>query len=203
VYDWKDDRIVTNLSHLGLNITNKVALTFDDGPNENSGAILNILKRQNIQATFFWLSSQLDDKSLISDFLEAGHTIGLHGFRHLPFHRLSPAIQEREIKKGLNQLLDFTDIKDRKIKYFRPPYGRYNDATLKILKEQNLVPLLWDVASLDWELEDNPTIIIENVTNHIKGGSIILLHDLPQTVEILEDLIIKLKSLGYKFCTLK
>lgn len=207
MYDWKDNRINTNLSHLKINPIKRVAITFDDGPTEHSKAIIEILKSQNVPATFFWISSQIKDTELTCDILKSGCTIGLHGHRHLPFHQLSPAVQEREITKGLkqlqNHLMDACENSETpNVKYFRPPYGRYNDTTLEILKDKGLKPILWNVASLDWELEDDPGMIIENVTNHIQDGSIILMHDLPQTVKVLEELIIQIKKLGYEFSAL-
>jgi peptidoglycan/xylan/chitin deacetylase (PgdA/CDA1 family) len=201
VYGWDDKRIITNLSHLGVDSNKRVVLTFDDGPNEYTKAIIEILNKQNIRANFFWLSSQIHSQSLVHEVVKDGHTIGLHGYRHLPFHQFTPAIQKREMLKGLEQLQNYAGA-ELNINFFRPPYGRYNDATLEILNELNMRPILWDVASLDWELDDEPDQIIANVTNNIQDGSIILLHELPQTVKILEDLIIKIRKLGFGFSVL-
>jgi peptidoglycan/xylan/chitin deacetylase (PgdA/CDA1 family) len=199
VYDWDDNRIITNLEQLhGITTNKKIALTFDDGPSQYTESILDILSHHRVKATFFWITSQMSDKELAEKVINNGHTLGLHGYRHIPYHTLNKTIQKREMIKGLKQFEDFIGNK-QKIKHFRPPYGRYNDETLTVIKELNLQPILWHIAALDWELEDDEEKIIENVSSNIQDGSIILLHDLPQTVATLDRLIFKLKSMGYDF----
>lgn len=59
-----------------------VYLTFDDGPSENTGKILDILKQYGVKATFFITGSNAEQRSFIKQAYEAGHTIGLHTYSH-------------------------------------------------------------------------------------------------------------------------
>jgi peptidoglycan/xylan/chitin deacetylase (PgdA/CDA1 family) len=200
VYDWNDNRIITNLNDpaAGNNGTfrKEVVLTFDDGPSELLEPALDILGKHNIRAMFFWLGSTIDNDVQFERMRESGHIIGSHSFRHLNLSLLSNRAQRLEITRGIQALKYYTG---ERVNYFRPPYGRYNDDTLLILNELKVQPLFWDVASLDWELEESPEQIVENVREHCREGSILLLHELPQTIEILDDFIQALKQDGFQF----
>ena len=58
---------------------------------------------------------------------------------------------------------------------------------------------MWKIASLDWELKNDPEKIITNVTDHLEDGAIILLHELKQTIDVLPELIKEIKAKGYHF----
>ena len=62
----------------------KVYLTFDDGPSQQTERILDILKKENVKATFFVIGSQITDDyvDLLSKMQENGHSIGIHTFSH-------------------------------------------------------------------------------------------------------------------------
>jgi len=58
-------------------------LTFDDGPSENTGAILDILNEYNVKATFFVVGKETDEaKALYKRIVDEGHTIGMHSYSH-------------------------------------------------------------------------------------------------------------------------
>lgn len=106
----------------------------------------------------------------------------------------------------MEQLHDITSNKrhieqltGQQMRYFRPPYGQFNEDTLKALKELNVVPFLWEVAGLDWEHKENPGHIVHNILNYAEDGSVILLHELKQTLRILDELLTELKAEGYSF----
>ncbi|MET3729797.1 peptidoglycan/xylan/chitin deacetylase (PgdA/CDA1 family) [Fictibacillus halophilus] len=122
--------------------------------------------------------------------------IGGHSLRHRVLTRLSYSDQLHDITTNLKQIETLTG---QKVKYFRPPYGQFNEDTLQVLKELGVVPFLWEVAGLDWEPKQNPLHIVHNILNHAEDGSVILLHELKQTVEILDELISELKLEGYEF----
>lgn len=88
------------------------------------------------------------------------------------------------------------------MRYFRPPFGQYDSCTLKVLKELDLIPVMWSTTSFDWELKHNAAQIITNVVSHLEDGSIILLHELRQTLHILPELIQQIRSKGYTFSLL-
>lgn len=106
---------------------------------------------------------------------------------------------EKQYQDIRNSVIKIETITGNQIKYFRPPFGQFNNDTIKIAKELNLTPVLWRIASMDWELKNNPEQILLNVVENLEDGAIILLHELTQTLEILPPLIKVIKEKGYAF----
>ncbi|OOE13199.1 polysaccharide deacetylase [Fictibacillus arsenicus] len=171
-------------------------LTFDDGPSSVLVLILDILKKHEVKAMFFWQSRLLHKHRPWKRVLDDGHIIGGHSLRHRDLTRLSYKEQLHDIKSNKRHIEQLTG---QQMKYFRPPYGQFNEDTLEVLKELDVTPFLWEVAGLDWEHKENPVHIVHNILNHAEDGSVILLHELKQTVKILDELITELKAEGYSF----
>jgi peptidoglycan/xylan/chitin deacetylase (PgdA/CDA1 family) len=193
VYDSQDDVVVTQISS---ELEKTVVLTFDDGPSKVLTQILDVLKSEQVQAVFFWQSRLLYAERPWNRVLNEGHLIGTHSTRHLNLVKLSFEEQYKELKNSVTKI---ETIIGQRVKYFRPPFGQYNQDTLRAASELNLTPIMWRISSMDWELKDNPQQIIANVADQLEDGSIILLHELRQTVEILPELIKKIKEQGYQF----
>ncbi|MGJ7921230.1 polysaccharide deacetylase family protein [Neobacillus sp. LXY-4] len=198
MYDLKDERWITNLQGEGRE-EKSVVLTFDDGPGRQTVQILDILKAKNAPAVFFWQSRLLYGKRPWQRLFHEGHTLGSHAHKHVNLTTLNTTEQFKQIKTSIEILESVTR---RQVKYFRPPFGQYNEDTLSILKELNLFPVMWDISSFDWNHRNEPFVIVDNVLNNIKPGSVILLHELPQTVSILSQLIDKIRCKGFKLTTL-
>jgi peptidoglycan/xylan/chitin deacetylase (PgdA/CDA1 family) len=197
VYDWNNEEIWTNKKKWEIqSSTPSLILSFDDGPSSALIPILDILKKHEVQAMFFWQSRLLYNNRPWKRVLEEGHIIGGHSLRHGDLTKLSREEQYKDIDQNKKQIEKITG---QRIKYFRPPYGRFNEDTLSVLKELKLHPFLWEVAGLDWEHASTPEWIVSNICDHVKDGSVILLHELKQTVKVLEQLLIKLKKDGYQF----
>ncbi|MBY6037999.1 polysaccharide deacetylase family protein [Fictibacillus nanhaiensis] len=171
-------------------------LTFDDGPSSVLIPILDILKRHEAKAMFFWQSRLLHKQRPWKRVVEEGHIIGGHSLRHRDLTRLSLEKQHHDIKSNKEHIENLTG---QKMKYFRPPYGQFNEDTLSVLDKLDLIPFLWEVAGLDWEHKQDPEHIIHHVINYVEEGSVILLHELKQTVLILDELLTELKAEGYTF----
>ncbi|MDM5317795.1 polysaccharide deacetylase family protein [Fictibacillus sp. b24] len=196
MYDWNNKEIWTNQENWANQRSNSLILTFDDGPSSVLIPLLDILKKHDVQAMFFWQSRLLHKNRPWKRVLEEGHMIGGHSLRHRDLTRLSRYDQQHDIETNIKHIESLTG---QKIKYFRPPFGQFNEDTLHVLKELDVVPFLWEVAGLDWELKNNPNQIVHNIVNHAEDGSVILLHELKQTLMILDDLIYELKKEGYQF----
>lgn len=196
MYDWNNKEIWTNQQNWDRQQSKSLILTFDDGPSSVLIPLLDILKKHDVKAMFFWQSRLLYKNRPWKRVLNEGHMIGGHSLRHRDLTRLSCYEQEHDIHNNIKHIERLTG---QKVKYFRPPYGQFNEDTLHVLKKLEVVPFLWEVAGLDWELKHNPNQIVHNVVNHADHGSIILLHELKQTVMILDDLIDELKREGYEF----
>lgn len=196
MYDWKNKEIWTNLQNWEKKSSKSLILTFDDGPSSVLIPILDVLKKHDIKAMFFWQSRLLHKKRPWKRVLDEGHILGGHSLRHRDLTRLSRDEQFHDIRSNKKHIEKLTG---QKMKYFRPPFGQFNGDTLFVLKELEVIPFLWEVAGLDWEHKQNPQHIVHNIVNHVENGSVILLHELRQTVEILDDLLTELKLEGYEF----
>lgn len=177
----------------------KVALSFDAAwGNEDTGKLLDILKKHNIHVTFFmtggWAESYPDDVKRIA---EEGHDLGNHSQNHKQMSQLSKEQCKEEIMSVHNTVKELTG-KDMTL--FRPPYGDYNDTLIDAVRECNYHAIQWDVDSLDWK-DYGVDSIIRTVCEHkhLGNGSIILCHNgAKYTAEALETLITNLEEQGYK-----
>jgi peptidoglycan/xylan/chitin deacetylase (PgdA/CDA1 family) len=131
--------------------------------------------------------------------LDEGHIIGTHSSRHKNLAAHPHEEQYRDLAASKEKIHRVTG---KAPVYFRPPFGQFNEATLLAAEELGLTPVMWRIASLDWELKENPEKIICNVTDNLEDGAIILLHELKQTAEILPELLKEIKQKGYSFASL-
>lgn len=176
----------------------KIAITFDTSWGvDNTKKILDILKKQNVKATFFligkWVEEYPEDTKLIASM---GNEIGNHSDNHQDFTKLS--------KK---QIIDDIDSADAKImgvtgietSLFRFPEGTYNNNSINAVEATNHKCIQWDTDSIDWK-NQGPNLEYNRIVKNIKKGSIILFHNsgkyTPQTLDMV---INKFKSEGYSF----
>jgi peptidoglycan/xylan/chitin deacetylase (PgdA/CDA1 family) len=153
-----------------------VALTFDDGPHpEGTPAILAILARHKLEATFFLVGEQVERRpALAAEIAAAGHAIGLHGYRHRCQLRMTKRDIAEDYRRGAATIADAVQ---RAPELHRPPYGIYSGAGLAVARDQDLRPLLWSKWGRDWRKFTTPERIAARVTGGIAGGDVILLHD--------------------------
>lgn len=178
-----------------------VILTFDDGPSRVLPDILDVLKDTETPAVFFWQSRLLHKERPWKRVLADGHQIGTHTVNHKNLtDNMTQQQQYDELKKSVEAIERITG---EPVKFFRPPYGQFNDDTLEAAKRLELKTVMWRIASMDWELKDNPDKIIGNIIEHLEDGAIILLHELSQTVQVLPQLIAAIKDQGYEFTLLE
>jgi len=182
-----------------------VALTFDDGPTPKfTDEILQILKDEDIKATFFLIGGALEKhadegKKIVL----AGHEIGNHTYSHVRMILLTPSFVREEIEK--------TDELIRSIGYeqpthFRPPYGKKLFALPYYLSQHNRKSITWDVEPETFpEVAKSTEEITKYVLGHTQNGSIILLHVMydPQkkSMNSVKPVIEGLKQKGFRFVT--
>ncbi|SDN32186.1 polysaccharide deacetylase family protein [Alkalicoccus daliensis] len=174
----------------------QVFLTFDDGPGKYTNKILDILGEEQVPAVFFWQSRLFHYKRPWQRLLKEGHKLGLHSHLHVNLEKMT---FEEQCRQLLTNAEIHKTVTGTIPELFRPPYGRYNQDTLRIAAEMNLSTVLWNISSFDWINRETPENIVRNVRDNASPGAIILLHELPQTVEILEELIRTLKQEDYSF----
>lgn len=153
-----------------------VALTFDDGPHpEGTPAILTILARAQISATFFLVGEQVERRpALAAEIVAAGHAIGLHGYRHRCQLWLTSAEIVEDYRRGRAAIEDATA---RAPQLHRPPYGIYSGGGLRAAQDERLRPLLWSRWGKDWRKFTTPQRIAARATAEVTAGDVILLHD--------------------------
>ena len=177
-----------------------VYLTFDLGYEAgHTGAVLDILKTNNIKAIFLLCGNYLKETELITRMITDGHTIGNHTNHHKDLVKLSHTDMKRDIS-------EFTDMFSAKhpnhtLKHFRPPSGRFNEAVLKEVQSQNMKTIMWSGAIKDWGKSPiDATANANRVTSRIHPGAILLFHitnsGMPKMLELL---IPQIMEKGYTF----
>jgi len=186
----------------------RIALTFDDGPSpRNTPALLELLARRDVRATFFLLGLRAQQfPSLAGELSEAGHEIGNHTHLHLPLPFLPQRWLHGEIERALDQIERATSVRPR---YCRPPFGWFSRRVLDALAHHGQQPVIGNVYPRD---SRNPgrEKIVSRVMDRITPGSIVILHDggwhpnvdRSQTIEAVDELIDRLGAQGYRFQTL-
>lgn len=181
----------------------QIAISFDAAwGNEDTRRILEILKKNDVKATFFmtggWVESYPDDvKAIYAD----GHDLGNHSQNHKNMSQLSDEECKQELLSVHEKVKDLTGYE---MFLFRPPYGDYDNHVITNARSIGYYSIQWDVDSLDWK-DYGTTSIINTVTRHkhLGNGSIILCHNgAKYTAEALDSLIQELKAQGYTFVPL-
>jgi peptidoglycan-N-acetylglucosamine deacetylase len=178
-----------------------IALTFDDGPwPTTTTQILDILKKNNIKATFFWVGRYLQVyPELGKKVAAAGHAIGNHTWNH-QYIKYNEDGAAREIDRTTALIEEVTGIKTA---IFRPPGGILNNGLVAYAQKKNYAVVMWSADSLDWRTTTQS--LMENVMKQANSGGIVLMHDgggnRSRTVEALPDIIAKFRKEGYTFVT--
>lgn len=183
----------------------KIALTFDDGPDQNfTIQVLDILKREKVPATFFVVGRMVNAyPEVLKRIDQEGHVIGNHTYSHPELPKLS---QEKAIKQieMTNQIIQQTIGKNPTL--FRPPYGAFTKSLTNQVAKRNMKVVYWNVDTLDWNHRTTEQVVA-TVKSKTQGGAIILQHSagndgLQASVNALPKIIAHYKSLGYEFVTI-
>lgn len=193
-----DDVDTENYERKGTEQKKKIALTFDDGPSDVTGILLDGLAERGVKATFFLIGTCVEEYSeIVKREVREGHLVGNHTYDHADLRKLSLEEACMEVEKT-NQILE--DITGETVEYIRPPFGDWK----KELEEKfSLIPVLWSVDPLDWTTE-NEEKIVNNVVTDVGEGDIILLHDsYISSVNAALQIIDILQKEGYEFVTVE
>lgn len=172
-----------------------VYLTFDDGPvPEVTPWVLDLLKQENIQATFFCVGENVQTyPEVFQQIVEAGHQTGNHTFNHLQGMKCSRDAYLANIEKA-DQLIGS--------KLFRPPHGLLKRSQYRQLKNRFRL-IMWDVLSRDFDQKISPEQVCQNVLTYARPGSVIIFHDSLKAEKnikgALPRVIRELKNQGYQF----
>ena len=188
-----------------------VALTFDDGPGRSTAAILKVLARYRVPATFFNIGVNVAVRpGLVRKEVRAGYAMGDHTWDHPNMVLLSAASQAREIDRMNAKLKAVAHVRACA---FRPPYGNYDAVTLSLAQQRRMSVWLWSVDTQDWMARGSGSSYwISRIIRLAKGEGgalrhpVVLMHNQPAgnpaTVAALPVIIRFFRSHGYRFVRL-
>jgi peptidoglycan-N-acetylglucosamine deacetylase len=177
--------------------TRSVVLTFDDGPDEKiTPQILDILKENNIKATFFVIGKKaVKYPDILKRIHEEGHLIGGHSYSH---HFFFDWFTFRQMEQELKHTADIVfSVIGKKIRLFRPPYGVTNPTLGRIVGTFKYISIGWSLKSNDTVIRDSEQLL-SRLKMKLKAGDIILFHDTnPWTVDLMITFIAYLRQEHY------
>ncbi len=141
-----------------------IALTFDDGPNDNIPYILDVLKQYNMKATFFLIGYNVYKyPAYVQRIVDEGHQIGCHTYTHPYLGDLTPDQIRTEFLNFENAIIqrNFGGVLSGRMMptYFRAPHGAVEATHLPILNEFNLLPIHWSFLNGDTYIKDPVEIL--------------------------------------------
>lgn len=183
-----------------------VYLTFDDGPSGLTGEVLDILKKEDIKATFFVLGEQASHRpELIRRIHEEGHVIGNHTYNH-EYKKLYERFQEfwNQIKQTEETVRLITGERPQLVRAPGGTAGKFDEMYFRLLQEGGYRVFDWNVDSGDSKRKGVPAAeILKGATTRVNSDeSIVLLHDgagHEESVKALPDIITYYKKNGYRF----
>ncbi|WP_338706453.1 polysaccharide deacetylase family protein [Paenibacillus amylolyticus] len=178
-----------------------VLLTFDDGPKEEKmiTSLIDTLDKHNAKAICFVNGYRVKSHpELLKLIHDRGQIVGNHAWDHEDLKKMSNAEAAKQVTDVQKIVKDTIGEEPQ---FFRPPFGSGNDALKAAVKKNGMLYMTWSNGSLDWDksTKDNPEKVIQNVLDQLNPGSNILMHELPWTVEALDELLTKLEKKGYSF----
>lgn len=203
-----------NLKNIYHSETKRAFLTFDDGPSKNTNDILNILKDNNIKATFFVLGSQVEIfPETTNRIYDEGHFIANHGYSHKYSSIYQSTEQILNEYNQCNQIVANTiNVPEYNSHLFRFPggsvggkYAKIKSQAVPVLEQNDILYVDWNSLTGDSE-QVNPTeeYLMNNLqkTTEGKNSLVVLMHDSQAkkiTVDFLPKVIEYLRQQGYEF----
>jgi len=179
-----------------------VYLTFDDGPTPViTKWVLEQLKLYDAKATFFCIGNNIEKyPEIFKKVIEEGHAIGNHTFNHVKGWNTSNKYYLEEVA-NCEVMIQKKSIENLQTKYFRPPYGKIKPSQSRVLRKKGYKIIMWDVLSVDFDVNITPQKCLRNVTENLENGSIIVFHDSVKAFQNLEYVLPKtldfLKNKGF------
>jgi peptidoglycan/xylan/chitin deacetylase (PgdA/CDA1 family) len=144
-------------------------LSFDDGPiPEVTPWVLDTLHSAGAKATFFCVGENVQrNPGIFQRIIEEGHAVGNHTHQHLNGWKTDTSIYLQNVKTCAERVPGTL---------FRPPYGRLRSDQARAIRESYRI-IMWDVLSGDFDRSIRPEKCLENILQHTRPGSIVVLHD--------------------------
>lgn len=177
----------------------RVAITFDDGPNQRTAGLLDVLAELKMPATFFLVGFRAEAQpDLVKAIESAGHDIQNHSYTHVNLTTVSAYDIEEQLCKTNAVIRAITGNAPR---FFRPPGGNFNGTVKKAAAKHGMSGIFWTVNCGPFEGGD-PGMLADFVIENISDGGIVLMHNgEPATVSALPSIAERLRAQGYQFVT--
>jgi peptidoglycan-N-acetylmuramic acid deacetylase len=180
-------------------------LTFDNGyENGYTAQILDILKKEQVPATFFVTGHYLNTASeLVLRMTKEGHIVGNHSWHHPDLTQVSDQRLKEELEKVRAETEVLTGKKN--MAYLRPPRGVFSERTMALAKDAGYTHVFWSLAFVDWytDQQKGAQYAYDNIMRQVHPGSIMLLHTVSKdNADALERVLKDLKKQGYEFKSL-
>ena len=192
--------------YLGNTQEKVIYLTFDAGyENGCTAQILDALKKHNAPAAFFLVGHYIkENPDLVKRMVAEGHIVGNHTMHHPDMSKIS---EKAAFQKELTELetLYYAVTGQNMPKFYRPPQGNYSEENLKMAKELGYKTVFWSLAYVDWNTKSQPTAqqAFSKLLPRIHNGAVVLLHSTSTTnAQIMDELLTKWESLGYRFASI-
>ncbi|WP_327227876.1 polysaccharide deacetylase family protein [Streptomyces platensis] len=177
-----------------------IALTFDAGPGKDTPELLDLLKKEQVPATFFLLGEDhvLKHPKTVRRMATEGHELANHTWSH----RILTDLDAEGIRTELARTQDAIErVTGRKPTLMRPPQGRTDREVVRVSRELGLAQVLWSATAKDYSTTDS-ALITRRILDAADRDGIILLHDIYDgTVPAVPGIIAELKRRGYTFVT--
>lgn len=177
-----------------------VWLTIDDGPSDDTPAILDLLDAHGAKATFFLVGERAAARpQLAREIARRGHGIGNHSASHPQawFWALGPRRMRREIADAQRQLSAATGVAPR---WFRAVVGHANPFVHAPLRDLGLARVAWSARGFD-AVKSDVERVVAGIGSGLAPGAIVLLHEGAahgRNVEMIAGVLRKLDALGLK-----
>lgn len=183
-----------------------LALTFDDGPSEDTPRLLDVLARDRVPATFFPCGANVERLPAIARAVaEAGHEIGSHGYDHPLYCTLTPPAIARDLVRGQDAIAAATGVAPALL---RVPYGVRWFGLRAAQQRLGLLGVMWTVIGYDWGTAAER--VTAAVAGRVSNGAIVCLHDgrelrrrpdIGNTIEAVRSLLPILRDRGFEMKT--
>lgn len=174
-------------------------LTIDDGPADDTPALLALLERRGVKATFFVKGSLAESRpDLVRSMLALGHTVANHSQTHpsATFWCLPPRRIEKEID-GCTRVL--SAITGESQIWFRAPVGMKNPAVHPLLEKRGMKLIGWTARGFDATLGDADGVLARLLPKIAPGAVLVLHQGRSWSVSVIERVLDALQGLGYVF----
>ncbi|MDE2264508.1 MAG: polysaccharide deacetylase family protein [Alphaproteobacteria bacterium] len=213
--------------HSGLRGTHTIALTFDDGPNAYTGAVLDALKANNVKATFFIVGKMAKaHPEMLARIAAEGHLLGNHSATHPELTSKfddDPNLLIQQLREVNNEIAPL--MKQSDVPFFRAPYGYWRSAHAAILNADPILrnytgPVYWDIggdmilhdgyvmSSADWSCWKHKLsahVCAKGYLREIRrnDGGVVLMHCIhKESGDLVAEVVPPLLQEGYKFIRL-